>query len=105
MSPELASALAQISHTQNALMMQMAALSVVPPHQPPNQITIPTGNQFTCGGGYHGQSGSGYRGQGSVAYGGRGRGGCNRGRGHGSFAQAAKNNTIPPVGGIITPLF
>ena len=46
MSPEVASALAQISHTQNALMLQMAALSVVPPQQPPNQITVPTGNQF-----------------------------------------------------------
>jgi hypothetical protein len=36
MSPEVALALTQISHTQNALMLQMAALSVVPPQQPPN---------------------------------------------------------------------
>jgi hypothetical protein len=42
MSPEVASALAQISHTQNALMIQMAPLSVVPPQQPPTQINIPT---------------------------------------------------------------
>ena len=83
----------------------MAALLVVPPQQPPNRITIPTGNQFTRGGGYRGQGGSGYRGQGGVAYGGRGRGGRNRGRGCGSFAQATQNNTIPPVGGQITPLF
>jgi hypothetical protein len=34
MSPEVASALAQISHTENTLMMQMAALLVVPPQQP-----------------------------------------------------------------------
>ena len=54
MSPEVALALAQISHTQNALMLQMAALLVVPPQQPPNQITIPTGNQFTRGGEYRG---------------------------------------------------
>ena len=77
----------------------------MPPHQPPNQITIPTGNQFTCGGGFRGQGGSGYCGQGSVAYGGRGRGGCNWGRGRGSFSQATQNNTIPPVCGQITPLF
>ena len=63
MSPEVASALAQLSHTQNALMMQMAALLVVPPQQPPHLITIPTGNQFTRGGGYRGQGGSGYHGQ------------------------------------------
>jgi hypothetical protein len=63
MSPDVALALAQISQTQNARMLQMAALSVVPPQQPPNLITIPTGNQFTCGGGYRGQGGSGYHGQ------------------------------------------
>ena len=47
MSPEVASVLAQLSHSQNALMQQMAALSVVPPQQSTHQITIPTGNQFT----------------------------------------------------------
>ena len=104
MSPEVALALAQISHTQNALMMQMAALSVVPPQQPPNLITIPTGNQFTCGGGYRGQGGSRYHGQRGGTYGGRRRGG-RRGRGRGSFAQASQNANIPPVGGQPAPLF
>jgi hypothetical protein len=47
LSQEVASALAQLSHNQNTLMMQMAALSVIPPQQPPNLITISTGNQFT----------------------------------------------------------
>jgi hypothetical protein len=47
MSSEVASALAQISQTQNALMQQMAALSVVPQQNPPQQITIPTVNQIT----------------------------------------------------------
>ena len=73
----------------------MAALSVVPPQQPPTQINIPTGHQFTRGGGFQGQGGR--------ACGGRGGGGRNRGRGRGSFAQATEN--IPPVGGQITPLF
>jgi hypothetical protein len=105
MSPEVASALAQISHTQNALMLQMAALSVVPPQQPPNQITTPNGNQFTRGGGYREQGGVGYRGQQGGTYGGQGMGGCKWGRGRGAFVQAAQNNNIPPVGGQITPLF
>ena len=70
LTPEVTSALAQISHTQNALMMQMAALSVVPQQHPPNQITIPTGNQFSRGGGYRGQGGSGYHGQRGGTYGG-----------------------------------
>ena len=92
MSPEVALALTKISHTQNALMLQLAALSVVPPQKPPNQITITTGNQFTHGGGYHGQGGGAYRGQQGGTYVGQRRGGCNRGRGRGSFAQATQNN-------------
>jgi len=108
MSTEVASALAQISHTQNVLMMQMAALAVVPPQKPPNLITVPTGNQFTHGGRYCGQGGIGYRGRTGRAYGGRdgGRGhGGRRGRGRGSFAQATQNNNKPQIGGQITPLF
>ena len=105
MSPEVALALTQISHTQNALMMQMTALSHGPPPQSPNQITIPTINQFTRRGGYRGQGGGGYRGQTGGAYGGQGRGGRNLGRGRGSFAQGMQNITIPLVGGQITPLF
>ena len=104
MSPEVALALAQISHTQNAVMMQMEALLVVPPQHPPNKIIIPTGNQFTRGRGYRGQGGSGYHGQRGGTYGGRGRGG-RRGKGRGSFAQATQNAKIPPVGGQPAPLF
>jgi hypothetical protein len=105
MSPEVASALAQLSSNQNALMMQVAALSVVPPLHPPNHITIPMGNQFARGGGYHGQGGGRYCGQGGGTYGGCGCGGRNRGRGLGSFAQATQYGTIPPAGGEIAPLF
>ena len=50
MTPEVATVLAQLSHNQNALMTQMAALSVRPPQHPPQQTTIPTGYQFTQGG-------------------------------------------------------
>ncbi len=104
MTPEIATALAQLSHNRNALMTQTAALSVRPAQQPPQQITIPTGYQFTQGGGYHGQGAGGYRGQRGGRDGGRGRGG-RRGRGQGSFAQATQNNNIPQIGGQITPLF
>jgi hypothetical protein len=110
MTPEVATALAQLSHNQNAMMTQMAALTIRPPQQPPQQITIPqfTQSGFTQGGGYRGHGGGGYRGQTGRAYGGReygrGRGG-RRGRGRGSFAQATQNNTIPQLGGQITPLF
>ncbi len=95
MSPEVAAALTQLSNNQNALMTQMAALSV----RPPQQITIPTGQQFTQGSGYRGQGG----GRGGRD-GGRGRGG-RRGRGRGSFAQATQNSNIPQVGGQVTPQF
>jgi hypothetical protein len=104
MTPEVAAMLTQLSNNQNALMTQMAALTVRPPQQPPQQINIPTGNQFTQGGGYCGQGGGGYRGQRGGRDGGRGRGG-RRGRGRGSFAQATQNNNIPQLGGQITPLF
>ena len=95
MSPDVAAALTQLSNNQNALMTQMAAMSV----RPPQQINIPTVQQFTQGGGYRGQGGC--RG---GRDGGQGRGG-QQGRGRGSFAQATQNNSIPPVGGQITPLF
>jgi hypothetical protein len=104
MSPEVALALTQISHNQNTLMLQMAALLVVPPQHPPNQITIPTGNQFTCGSRYRGQGGSGYHGQRGGTYGRRGRGG-RQGRGRGSFSQVTQNANIPLVGGQPAPLF
>ena len=68
MTPEVATALAQLSHNQDAMMTQMAALTVRPHQQPPQQITIP---QFTQGGGYRGHGGGGYRGQTGRAYGGR----------------------------------
>ena len=54
MSPEVAAALTQLSNSQNALMMQMAALLV----RPPQHINIPTNQQFTQGGGYQGQGGA-----------------------------------------------
>jgi hypothetical protein len=95
MSPKVAAVLTQLSNNQNALMTQMAALS----GRPPQQINIPTGQQFTQGGGYRGQSG-GCGGR----DGGQGRGG-RRGRGLGSFEQATQNNNIPQGGGQITPLF
>ncbi len=110
MTPEVATVLAQLSHNQNAMMTQMAALTIRPPQQPPQQITIPqfTQSRFTQGGGYRGHGGGGYRGQPGRAYGGRdyrrGRGG-RRGRGRGSFAQATQNNAIPQFGDQITPLF
>jgi hypothetical protein len=106
MTPEVATALAQLSHNQNALMTQMAALAVIPPQQPPQQITVPTGDQYGggYGFGYCGQGTGGNRGQRGGREGGRGRGGI-RGRGRGSFSQATQTNNIPQIGGQITPLF
>jgi hypothetical protein len=105
MTPEVATALAQLSHNQNTMLTQMAAMTIRTQQQPPQQITIP---QFTQGGGYRGHGGGGYRGQTGRSYGGRdsgrGRGG-RRGRGRGSFAQATQNNIIPQAGGQITLLF
>ena len=95
MSPKMASALAQITEkiiqTQNALMLQMAALSIVPPQHSPNNIPIPTGNQFTCDNRYQRQRGDTYRGLGRNIQ--------NRGRGYGAFSQARQNTNILPVGG------
>jgi hypothetical protein len=99
MTPEVAAALTQLSNNQNALMTQMAALSVRPPQQQPQQINIPTGYRFSQGGGYRGQGGVGY-----GCDGGQGRGG-QRGRGRSSFVQAMQNNNIPQIGGQINPLF
>jgi hypothetical protein len=104
MTPEVAAALTQLSNNQNALMTQMAALSVRPPQQQPQQINIPTGYRFSQGGGYRGQGGGGYRGQRGECDGGQGRGG-QWGRGRSSFAQATQNNNIPQIGGQINPLF
>ena len=116
-APEVASALAQLSANQTAMMSQMAALSITPQHPPIQQITIPT-HQFTGGtggrggGGYHttynhngGYNGGGYNG-GYTPPGGRGgRTGRGRGRGRGrrgreSFADAStqRQSGIQPFG-------
>ena len=113
-APEIASAIAQLSANQTAIMTQMAALSITPTQPPIQQITIPA-LQFT--GGTGGRGGGGYRGNnyGGGAYNGGYNGGYNtggargsygRGRGRGgrrgreSFSHATQGRSnIPPLFG------
>jgi hypothetical protein len=111
-APEVTSALAQLAANQNSLLLQMAALSVVPPPQPPIQhINIPT-QQFTRGGGGRGgqfrtnsgQNG-GYGGGYGANYGGSGYGGYGGDTNSGGAAQRRRNGrrgrgTIPQYGTI-----